>query len=213
MTQPDAVCGARHRDYPDTVCTEPPRHRLPHAGPLVIGGQECGGASWGPDHGTAPRTPGRTKTLATTANPQASSGSQGDTLAVTIHVTARTPGDAQAWAQTLADHVQAEYGDSMRLRTAITTPDYTPPPPGSDRDALPEHLRSLIAPHMRPYVSTACETAAACRQAAGQHPEHAGELLAWAQREDAACRVTRKQDMAACTGTSHTTTRKAADAK
>lgn len=84
---------------------------------------------------------------------------------------------------------------------------YVPPPPGSDRDALPEHLRALIAPHMRPYVSTACETAAACRQAAEQHPEHAGELQAWAQREDAACRQTRKQDMAACEGAAHTTSR------
>jgi hypothetical protein len=62
---------------------------------------------------------------------------------------------------------------------------------------------------MRPYVSTACETAAACRLAAEQHPEHAGELRAWAQREDTACRQTRKQDMAACTGASHTTPKEA----
>lgn len=49
--QPDEpICGTRHHDYPQTVCTEPPGHyrrdRDPHAGLLVIDGQECGGAAW-----------------------------------------------------------------------------------------------------------------------------------------------------------------------
>jgi len=82
---------------------------------------------------------------------------------------------------------------------------YTPPPPGSDRDALPEHLRGLIWPHMRPYLSTACETADACRLAAAEYPEYADELRAWETREHAACRVTRKQDMASCDCRCHTT--------
>lgn len=43
-------CGARHYQYPDTVCTEPAGHYQrtvdPHAGPLVIDGRERGGAAW-----------------------------------------------------------------------------------------------------------------------------------------------------------------------
>lgn len=61
MTEPTppAICGTRHESYPDTVCTEPPGHRMPHGGPLIIGGRECGGAAWGPDDGYAntPPTP------------------------------------------------------------------------------------------------------------------------------------------------------------
>ena len=131
--------------------------------------------------------------------------SEPTTLALTIHVTAPTPGDAQQLAQTLADLVQAEYGDSMRLRVAITRPDYTPPPPGSDRDALPDHLRALIAPHMRPYVSTACETALACDRASTIHHPQMATLADWEQRQHAACRITRKQDMAPCQCDCHTT--------
>lgn len=48
-----SICGARHETYPDTVCTEPPRHRMPHGGPLIIDGRECGGAAWGSDDGYA----------------------------------------------------------------------------------------------------------------------------------------------------------------
>jgi hypothetical protein len=189
----DPACGTPHPDYPETACTEPPRHRLPHAGPLIIGGEQCGAAAWGADHGHAGEPEGEQP-----APPPDT------TVTLTVHVTA--PGaDAAHHAQTIADLVQAEYGDSMRLRTAITTPDYTPPPPGSDRDALPEHLRALIAPHMRPYTSTACETARACRLAAEVHHDHADELRTWEQRQHAACRITRKQDMARCTCDCHTT--------
>ncbi|WUH94579.1 hypothetical protein OG900_33485 [Streptomyces sp. NBC_00433] len=120
------------------------------------------------------------------------------TVALTIHITAPNAGDAQSRAQAIADHITGEFGDSMRLRVAITDPDYAPPPPGSDRDALPEHLRALIAPHMRPYLGTGCETARACFLAAEAFPEHADELRAWGQREHASCRTTRKQDMARC---------------
>lgn len=185
----EPTCGTPHPDYPDTVCAEPPQHRGAHAGPLVIGGEQCGAVAWGPDDHPGEEPPAST--------PNA-------TVTLTVHVTA--PGaDAAHHAQTIADMVHAEYGDSVRLRTAITTPDYTPPPPGSDRDALPEHLRVLIAPHMRPYTSTACETAEACRLAAAEHPEYADELRAWEAREHAACRITRKQDMASCDCTCRTT--------
>ncbi|WP_405590007.1 hypothetical protein [Streptomyces sp. NBC_01190] len=75
---------------------------------------------------------------------------------------------------------------------------YVPPPPGSDRDALPPELRRLIAPQMRPYLSTACETADVCRRAAEVHPDRGDELRDWAAREHGDCRITRKQDMAGC---------------
>lgn len=45
------------------------------------------------------------------------------TVALTIHITAPGP-DAANHAQTIADLVTAEFGDSMRLRIAITSPDY-----------------------------------------------------------------------------------------
>jgi hypothetical protein len=45
-TPAPAVCGTAHYDHPETVCTEPPRHRMPHSGPLIIDGRHCGGAAW-----------------------------------------------------------------------------------------------------------------------------------------------------------------------
>ena len=48
MTEP-TTCGTTHDDYPDTTCTQPPRHHGPHAGPLVIEGDDCGAIAWGPD--------------------------------------------------------------------------------------------------------------------------------------------------------------------
>jgi hypothetical protein len=83
---------------------------------------------------------------------------------------------------------------------------YVPPPPGSDRDALPEHLRGLIAPHMRPYISTACETALALDRAAQTHLPSMTTLVDWERRQHAACRITRKQDMAECVCDCHPTT-------
>lgn len=91
----------------------------------------------------------------------------------------------------------------MTNTDAGNTPAYTPPPPGSDRDALPAYLRPLIAPQMRPYLSTACESAAACKSAAEIFPQHTDEFLAWARREHTDCRQTRKQDMAKCTCRCH----------
>ena len=52
MPDADALCGLPHRDWPETVCTQPAgRHGRDqsgeiHAGPLVIGGRECGAAAW-----------------------------------------------------------------------------------------------------------------------------------------------------------------------
>lgn len=83
---------------------------------------------------------------------------------------------------------------------------YVPPPPGSDRNALPDDLRALVAPHMTGYLSTACETASACKFAAEDNPDRSDELRQWEQREHAACRQTRKQDMARCTCPCHRAT-------
>jgi hypothetical protein len=80
---------------------------------------------------------------------------------------------------------------------------YVPPPPGSDRDKLPDRLLAVIGPHMRPYLSTGCQTANALEMAAGRHPDMAGELREWAERMRASCRQTRKQDMARCRHAQH----------
>lgn len=80
---------------------------------------------------------------------------------------------------------------------------YVPPPPGSDRDKLPDHLLAVAASHMPPYTSTACQMADALEAAAGEQPELVGELREWAQRMRSSCRITRKQDMAACQHPQH----------
>lgn len=102
--------------------------------------------------------------------------------------------------RTLIPAVQAE-----RVLAAIQGL-YVPPPPGSDRDALPEELRAMVAPHMRPYVSTACETALALDKAAQIHLPSMATLADWERRQHAACRITRKQDMANCQCDCHTVT-------
>lgn len=73
---------------------------------------------------------------------------------------------------------------------------YVPPPPGSDRDKLPDRLLALI--EMGPYLSTACETAHALERVIPVHTDMAAELAEWAEREHASCRQTRKQDMTPC---------------
>jgi hypothetical protein len=48
MTGP--LCGARHREYPDTLCTELTGHDQadgsPHTGLLIIDGREAGAIAW-----------------------------------------------------------------------------------------------------------------------------------------------------------------------
>lgn len=45
-----ALCGLPHHHHPDTHCTRPADHYQPgddpHAGPLILDGQVCGGAAW-----------------------------------------------------------------------------------------------------------------------------------------------------------------------
>lgn len=92
----------------------------------------------------------------------------------------------------------SEADDVARLAIDAVQAAYVPPLPGSDRDALPERLRRLIAPEMPDYTSTGCQTARACTLTADVFPDERAELHAWAEQEHASCRLTRKQDMAAC---------------
>jgi hypothetical protein len=63
ITTVPQICGDRNDAWPETICTDPPRHRMPHGGQLIIDGQYRGGASWGdvdgyadpPTHITIPR--------------------------------------------------------------------------------------------------------------------------------------------------------------
>lgn len=79
--------------------------------------------------------------------------------------------------------------------------DWTPPPPGSDRDKLPDHLLAVV--DLGPYDSTACQMARALEVAAVRRPDMADELLQAAGRQHASCRLTRKQDMAPCSCVHH----------
>lgn len=79
---------------------------------------------------------------------------------------------------------------------------YVPPPPGSDRDKLPDRLLAVI--EMEPYLSTYCQTAAALEEAARtkggtwEEPGLLYDVALAATRAHAACRLTRKQDMGGC---------------
>lgn len=104
----------------------------------------------------------------------------------------------------LGDQVPAdEYDCCADVAIEVMQAAYVPPPPGSDRDKLPDHVLAVIAPHMAPYTSTACQVADALEAAARQHPGMAAELLEWAHRMRSACRLTRKQDMALCQHPQH----------
>lgn len=90
----------------------------------------------------------------------------------------------------------SEAGEVARVALAAVRSSYVPPPPGSDRDKLPDDILSLIAPYMDEYVSTACETAQAAQEAlevgfdADPHV-----LTSWTSRMHSSCRLTRKQDL------------------
>ncbi len=78
---------------------------------------------------------------------------------------------------------------------------YVPPPPGSDRDKLPDEVLALI--NVPVYLSTGCEIARALETAAEQHPEMAGELREWARRKHLSCRRNNKSTGQLCICTHH----------
>lgn len=67
---------------------------------------------------------------------------------------------------------------------------WTPPPPGSTREQLPDRLLALL--DIPPYTSTACETAGLLAAAIVRHPEHADELRQWESRQRQRCRINNK---------------------
>lgn len=65
-----------------------------------------------------------------------------------------------------------------------------PPPPGSTEEQLPAEILMLTV--LRPYISTACETAHALESAMVRHPEHRTELELWRDRMHSRCRLNNK---------------------
>ncbi|MBM9510055.1 hypothetical protein [Actinacidiphila acididurans] len=84
---------------------------------------------------------------------------------------------------------------------------YVPPPPGSDRDKLPDQVLALIT--LPPYLSTACQTAQALEAVT---PPPGRDLSDWTWAMHTTCRLTRKQDMAPCRCACHGTGRPIAPA-
>lgn len=67
---------------------------------------------------------------------------------------------------------------------------YVPPPPGSTRKQLPDDVLALIV--IRPYISTACETARALQSALIRHPDQVKKLALWRDRMHDECRINHK---------------------
>jgi hypothetical protein len=95
-------------------------------------------------------------------------------------------------------HIDGEVGAIADIALAAIQSRYVPPPPGSGRDKLPDHVLAAITPWIDVYLSTGCETAHAIYRAISRDGDPAGELDGWAQRMHASCRRTRKQDMVSC---------------
>lgn len=72
----------------------------------------------------------------------------------------------------------------------MDTATYRPPPPGSTLKQLPDDVLDLIV--IRPYISTACETARALQSALTRHPEHTAKLALWRDRMHDECRLNHK---------------------
>lgn len=102
------------------------------------------------------------------------------------------------WSGMVAGHTHLTGGaaDIADIALAAIQGAYVPPPPGSDRAALPGHILDLISAEVRPYLSTACEVAQALERQALERPNV--ELLEWATRMHAQCRITHKYTMQPC---------------
>jgi len=77
-----------------------------------------------------------------------------------------------------------------------------PPPPGSTEEQLPAEILMLTV--LRPYISTACETAHALESAMVRHPEHRTELELWRDRMHSRCRLNNKFTGVLCACPHHT---------
>jgi len=81
--------------------------------------------------------------------------------------------------------------------TQTTEPAWTPPPPGSTREQLPNHILDIARPDLTDYLSTACQTAdtvacAACYPRSGVPRPEYDELRAHAERLHNRCRENQK---------------------
>jgi hypothetical protein len=108
---------------------------------------------------------------------------------------------ADRWDNALAP--DRAYARALRTALDQPTPDapaWTPPPPGSTREQLPDHILALL--DIPAYTSTACETAELLAAAATRRPEHADELRMWEDRQRQRCRINNKYTGVHC---QHTT--------
>ena len=81
---------------------------------------------------------------------------------------------------------------------------FVPPPPGDDRERLPDDVLAVALPGLRPYLSTACEVALVLDSAAhGLHRHRREELLGWADRMHRRCRVAHAFTMRRCACAHH----------
>jgi len=77
------------------------------------------------------------------------------------------------------------------------TSTWTPPPPGSTREQLPNHILQLIRPYLPAYLSTACQTGHALAEAiadrfSASDRETVTELQTWRERMRQRCRENQK---------------------
>lgn len=77
-----------------------------------------------------------------------------------------------------------------------------PPPPGSTEEQLPADILMLTV--LRPYISTACETAHALESAMVRYPERRTELELWRDHMHGRCRLNNKFTGVLCTCPHHT---------
>lgn len=81
--------------------------------------------------------------------------------------------------------------------TEQPAPAWTPPPPGSTREQLPDHILNIVRPDLPDYLSTACQTAdvvacAACYPRSGVPRPEYDELREHAERLHNRCRENQK---------------------
>jgi hypothetical protein len=85
----------------------------------------------------------------------------------------------------------------MQLIADTEQPEWTPPPPGSTREQLPDHILNIVRPDLPDYLSTACQTAdvvacAACYPRSGTPRPQYDELREHAERLHNRCRLNQK---------------------
>ncbi|WP_093803963.1 hypothetical protein [Streptomyces sp. Wb2n-11] len=90
-------------------------------------------------------------------------------------------------ARHLADQLTA-WADSTECAGAAVT--WTPPPPGSTAEQLPDDVLALLLPG-RYYLSTACQTSQYIDGAVIRNPERE-DLPGWSERMHARCRLNHK---------------------